>query len=209
MAWRVLCAIIVKRFAPGCGLRFATSAAQDSSLGPPPDRRVQVKRTEPDAVQTGASMPWSRLRVPSWKKARRPLATDSAHELDDLTLPSRRQTQSDAASETAPRSRFYTSSVELPYQTQQPPDRRSSAEPAFWCAFVVVDKRCTLHRAPWDAASLAHRCWAMDVACTPSKCVKAACGPPWCDWSANGLSPKAQQRVQRTVCVVSSGVSHD
>jgi hypothetical protein len=79
-------------------------------------------------------MPWSRLRVPSWKKSRRPLATDSAHELDDLALPSRRQTQTEPASEIAPRSRFYASSVELPYQAQQPPDRRSSAEPAFWCA---------------------------------------------------------------------------
>jgi hypothetical protein len=101
---------------------------------------VQVKRVGPGAVRTGASMPWSRLRVPSWKKSRRPLATDSAHELDDLALPSRRQTQTEAGSEAAPRSRFYASSVELPSQAQQPPDRRSSAEPAFWCALVVVVK---------------------------------------------------------------------
>ena len=80
----------------------------------------------------------SRLRVPSWKKSRRPLATDSANELEGWAPPnSCHPMQPDAAaSETAARLRFNTQSAELPSRSPRELDGRSVA--GFRCDQVPV-----------------------------------------------------------------------
>lgn len=130
-------------------------------------------------------MPWPRLRVPSFRSSRRPLATDSANELEGFSP--LQKTHADAGGDAAVRLQlFASSSAELPLPGPQPAERRGPAD------FRWEASPCGMHQVPELSRALQRAVSLGAHQRLQTMRVYALHG--WCQWLPTAVAYQGKQR---------------